>query len=52
MAIPTLSLSKCTKDGLPGVRCGGQCLWMCTDPGPDKENPLPARFVKCRFLDL
>ena len=52
MTVPILSIDKCCKDGKPGDWCGGQCLWMCTDPGPDKENPLPPRFVKCKFLDL
>ena len=52
MAIPILSIDHCSKDGKPGDRCGRQCLWMCTDKGNDKENPLPPRFVKCKFLDI
>ena len=46
-----ISLDRCKKKGNPGEQCGCQCLWMCTDKGSDKENPLPPRFIKCIFLD-
>lgn len=48
----TVSLNRCTKKGNPGEQCGCQCLWLCTDKGNDKENPLPPRFIKCIFLNL
>lgn len=47
-----IDISKCKKKGNPGEQCGCQCLWMCTDKGNDKENPLPPRFIKCIFLDF
>jgi len=46
-----IDLNKCKKKGNPGEQCGCRCLWMCTDKGADKENPLPPRFMKCVFLD-
>lgn len=44
---------ECVKpEGELSQQCGRQCLWLCIDKGADKENPLPPRFMKCRFFKL